>query len=292
MIVWIAVTLAFFALALLPGDAIESQLAQSGVPADLIAERRAASGLNDPLGVRYFRYILNAIQGNLGVSLLSGEPVTESLMRSIPPTFTLAAPALVVACASGILLGIASTMPPRLMTAATGVMINLALSMPIYWTGTLAIYLLTVHLDILPSTGAGNWTQLVLPVAVLGFHAAGAIARATQNNVREVINADFVRTARAKGLHEARVMGVHVLRVALPPILGVMALQGGFLFSGTVITESLFVRPGIGRLLLDAVLQQDSPVVLGVVALTAGIYVIVSLIADIGLRILDPRVAL
>lgn len=284
LVIWTAATLAFFALDVLPGTAILSQLTQSGADASVIAEREQVLGLNDPAGTRYIRFLLNAVRGDLGASLLSGEPVTEAILRNIGPTFALAISALIVACVAGILLGLLAALRMPVISLVSRCLINLALSTPIYWTGTLAIYAVTVQLKIV--TGS----SIVLPAAVLGFHTAGTIGRVMQSNVRDVLQADFVRTARAKGLSERRIVGVHVLRAAFPPVLGIIALQASFLFSGTVITETLFVRPGIGRLLLDAVIQQDYPIVLGGVVLSAVIYVIVSTSAEIALRIFDPRV--
>jgi peptide/nickel transport system permease protein len=287
LVIWAAATLAFFALAILPGDAITNQLSQSGADADIIAERREAFGMNDPIEVRYLRFLLNAAKGDLGTSMLSGEPVSEAILRSVPPTFTLAASALLFASAAGILTGIAAALRLPLISLISSGLISLVLSTPIYWTGTLAIYALTVLLG-LP---ASQWNQ-ALPVIVLGFHTAGAIGRVTQGSIRDVLQADYVRTARAKGLRERRIIGVHVLRAALPPVISVIALQAGFLLSGAVITETLFVRPGIGRLLLDAVVQQDYPIVLGVVMLSAVIYVLTGLAAEVALRFVDPRVVL
>lgn len=286
LVMWAAATIAFFALNVLPGDAITSQLTQSGADSSIIAERRAALGLDSPAGIRYLQFLIGALQGNLGHSLLSGEPVTEAIARNVGPTFSLAISALLIASITGVLAGITAALYVPPVSFVPHSIIHLALSMPIYWTGTLAIYVFTVLLGLT----AAQWNQLVLPAAVLGFHTAGAIGRVTQGQIRDVLTADFVRTARAKGLRESRVIGVHVLRAGLPSVLGVIALQAGFLLSGTVITETLFVRPGLGRLLLDAVIQQDYPVVLGVVVLSAAIYVSVNKIADILLRILDPRV--
>jgi ABC-type dipeptide/oligopeptide/nickel transport system permease component len=286
LVVWAAATIAFFALAVLPGDAITNQLTQSGVDAAIITERREALGLNEPVAIRYLRFLLNAVQGNLGHSLLSGEPVAEAIWRNMGPTLTLAASALLAACTIGIVSGIVAALHMPVVSWASRSLINLSLSMPIYWTGTIVIYMFTVRLSI----SAGQWSQVLLPAAVLGFHTAGAIGRATQGSVRDVLKMDFVRTARAKGLPERRVISTHVLRAALPPVLGVIALQAGFLLSGTVITETLFVRPGLGRLLLDAVIQQDYPIVLGVVVLSATIYVSVRMIADTAMRVFDPRV--
>lgn len=291
--VWLAATLAFLALRVLPGDAIETQLVFSGAGAEVLAERRAVLGLDAPLQVQYTQFIGGLLVGELGHSLQDGQSVMLKISQQIVPTATLALSALVFAVFLGIGLGIAVEIRvgwgvswlARLVT-------DLALSTPIYWTGTLAIYLFTVWLGILPSAGAGTVNHLVLPVTVLGFHTAGAIARVTAANLREVLLASYVRTAYAKGLPGRAVLLRHILPSALPPVIAVIALQAGFLLSGTVITESLFVRPGIGRLLLDSVLRQDYPVVQGVVVFSAVVYVALSLAADVLYRLLDPRVTI
>lgn len=291
-IVWMAATLGFLALSVLPGDAIASQLSQSGADPELIEAYRDRSGLNAPLSERYVRFFVGLVRGDMGVSLLSGEPVSDAIVRSLLPTATLALSAMLFGSAVGLLLGMADGLDVPLFAVPSSVLISLALSVPIYWSGTLAIYVFTAQLGLLPSAGAGRLSQLVLPVLVLGFHMAGGIARVMRISVREILDADYVRTARAKGLHERRVLLVHVLRVALLPVISVIALQAGFLFSGAVITESLFVRPGIGRLLLDAVIQQDYPIVMGVIVFSASVYAALSLLSDFVLRLLDPRVAL
>ena len=290
--VWGAATLAFFALAVLPGDAIESQLTQNGADSALIQERRAALGLTDPVIVRYLRFVAHVAQGDLGSSLLSGEPVRDAIVRSLGPTVQLALSALVIGSSFGILLGVVTARESGLLAFGARVITALALSTPIYWTGTIAIYVFTARLGLLPSAGAGRFSQLILPATILGFHTAAAIARVVQANVRDIAAAPYVRTARAKGLGELRILLAHVLRVALLPVIGIIALQAGFLLNGTVITESLFVRPGVGRLLLEATVQQDYPVVLGVVILAALVYTGVNAAADLVYQLLDPRVSL
>ena len=292
LIVWLAATIAFIALQVLPGDAILSQLTQSGATSEVIFARRAALGLTDPIWLRYIRFLTQALQGDLGQSLLSGEPVTQAIARNLGPTLTLAGAALAVASIAGVVLGVVGALDFPIISAAARIVVDIALSAPIYWTGTLAIFLFTAQLGLLPSAGAGRLSQLILPVTVLGFHTSGAIARVAQANMRMVFEADFIRTARAKGLHEYRVILRHGLRAGLPPVIGVIALQAGFLLSGTVITESLFVRPGIGRLLLDATAQQDYPIVQGVVIWSAMVYAGLGLAADMLYRLLDPRVVL
>ncbi len=280
---WFAATLAFFALRVLPGDAIEAQLRESGAGADVIAERQAALGLDDPPLVQYGRYLTGLLRGDLGVSLLDGRPVTEIVAQQFAPTLALALSALAVAAVAGIALGVIAALDLPLAIAAR-LLLDLALSMPLYWTGTLAIYFLSVQLNWFSATG------LLLPAAVLGFHTAGAIGQVVRVGVQETLALDFVRTARAKGLPEGRVLIRHVLRAGLLPAVTVIALQAGFLLGGVVITESLFIRPGIGRVLLNATLRQDYPVVQGIVVLSAVVYILLNTAADFSYRLLDPRV--
>jgi peptide/nickel transport system permease protein len=289
--IWIAASLAFFALQVIPGDAITSQLVQSGVSDEEIADRRAVLGLTDPAWIRYLRFLRGIVQGDLGESLLSRESVNVALARNLIPTATLAISALVAACILGLLGGVLSALAIPLISPLSRLFTTIALSTPIYWTGTIAIFVFVAMLGLLPSGGAGRLSQLILPVMVLSFHTSGAIARVAQANMQVVLQADFIRTARAKGLSEPRVILAHAMRAALVPVMGVIALQAGFLLSGTVIVESLFVRPGVGRLLLDATIQQDYPVVLGVVVWSALIYSMVNLIADVLYPVFDPRVS-
>ncbi|MBI5669918.1 MAG: ABC transporter permease [Chloroflexi bacterium] len=289
--VWLAGTLAFFALRLLPGDAIQSQLMQSGASPVVIADRRARLGLDEPLLIQYGRLWLDAARGSLGYSLLDGQPVTDMIRQRLGPTVALASGAVVVAVALGLTLGtVAALQWP--MSPAARLLVNLALSTPLYWTGTLAIWLFAVLLGWLPSSGGEGVAQLLLPVSVLGFHSAGGIARMVETSLRETLAADFIRTARAKGLPERLVLRRHVLRAGLLPVITVVALQAGFLLGGTVITESLFVRPGLGRLLLDSTLQQDYPAVQGITLFLAMVYAGFNLLADALYAWLDPRVAL
>jgi ABC-type dipeptide/oligopeptide/nickel transport system permease component len=168
----------------------------------------------------------------------------------------------------------------------------LAISVPLYWTGTLAIFVFSAGLKWLPSSGDGDLRYLILPVGVLAFHTSGAIARVVQTGISETLTADFVRTARAKGLPTNMILYRHVLRVSLLPVVTVMGLQAGFLLGGTIVTEILFLRVGLGRLLLDATLRRDYPVVQAVVLLSAIIYLVITTMMDGLYRWLDPRIRL
>jgi peptide/nickel transport system permease protein len=290
LITWLAVTLAFFALRVLPGDAIQAQLVQSGVSRAIIEQQRAEQGLLDPPLIQYVRFMVGLLRGDMGFSLLSREPVSSMILRNLLPTATLAIGALVIAIILGISLGTVAALS-RWLSSMAQFITSLSLSAPIYYTGTLAIAIFSVRLGLLPSAGAESFSHLILPVSILGFHSAGAIARVTRANIRNAIHAEFVRTARAKGISEKHVVLRHILRVSLLPVIQVIALQAGFLLSGAVITESLFVRPGIGRLLLEATIQQDYPVVQGVIILSAITYTLFNTFADILHGLLDPRIA-
>lgn len=288
--IWLAATLAFFALRVLPGDAITSQLRESGVSSQIIEDRRAALGLDDPLLSQYARYLAGLLHGDLGVSLLDGRPVAEIVAQQFPPTLALAVTALTISAVGGIALGILSALerhnpPLSIASPVARLFLDLSLSMPLYWTGTLAIYAVTL----LAVQGLST-SSLILPAFVLGFSAAGAVGQVVRSSVSAALSQDFVRTARAKGLSETRVIVHHVLRAGLLPVITVIALQAGFLLGGVVITESLFVRPGIGRVLLNATMRQDYPVVQGIVVLGAVVYILLNTTADALYRLLDPRV--
>lgn len=289
----LAVTVVFFLLRILPGDAITAELVQSGATAEEIETQRIVLGLDQPLWIQYGRYIGGLLQGDLGFSLVTRESVASMIARNLWPTLTLAMASLVFATILGIGLGISGALrlPMGLSTLSQAVL-SLALAVPLYWSGTIAIYLFTVQLALFPSAGAGRVSQIILPVAVLGFHTAGAIGRVTQANVQDTLQAEYIRTARAKGLGETHILMGHVLKASLLPTISVIALQAGFLLSGVVITESLFVRPGIGRLLLQATLEQDYPVVQGIMVVTAVMYSLIILIGDGIVAHLDPRVEL
>ncbi len=292
VVAWLAVSLAFVALRLAPGDALEATMARGGVDASAIAAERSRLGLDDPLWQQYASYLGGVARGDLGESLVSQQPVAEMIAQNAGPTVALALGALLVAVALGVGLGVVAPAAPWLAvrTVAEAV-IALMLSTPAYWTATLAIYLLTVAVPVFPGVGGAGPGAVILPVLVLGFHTAGGIARVTAESVRAAGGQDFVRTARAKGLPELDVLD-HALRVALLPVVAVIALQLGFLLGGTVITETIFVRRGLGRVLLLAVDNRDYPVIQGLVMLSALVYTALNAAADVIYRVVDPRVRL
>ncbi len=293
LVVWAAVTLAFVTLRLLPGDALDAQMSQGGASEAEITARRAALGLDAPPGTQYLAYIAKLMRGDMGVSLLTRQPVGAAIGQQIGATAALTLAALGVALVFGLGLGVisAATQSTWARRLSKG-LASLALAMPIYWTGTLAIWLFSATLHWLPATGAGDLRHLILPASVLGFHVGGSIARVTHAGLIEARGQNFVPFARSKGLHTRQVWRGHILRVGLLPVIAVVALQVGFLLSGTVIIEMLFTRGGLGGLLMRAILARDLPVVQGVVVLAALVYSVVNAAADVLYALADPRVRL
>ncbi|MBX3084303.1 MAG: ABC transporter permease [Anaerolineae bacterium] len=290
--VLIAVTLTFLLLRIIPGDAVSDTLRRSGASPSMIQQRRASMGLDDPLPVQYAHMLGGLLRGDLGTSLVSGRPVAEVLREQFIATLILASGSLVVAIVIGLTLGALTVLSESVwLRRFASFLATISLASPVYWTGTLAIYLFSVQFRWFPSTGSGtNLRNLLLPWLVLGFSIAGSLARVTAASLANVRTADFIRTARSKGLRERVVLLRHLFRPALTPILAIIALQIGFLLGGTVITEMLFVRQGLGRVMLQAVNERDFTVVQGAVILSAVFYSTVSLIADLIAVLFDPRV--
>jgi ABC-type dipeptide/oligopeptide/nickel transport system permease component len=289
-VLWLAVTLAFVAMQLTPGDPAQALLAVSGAAPEEVAKRRAQLGLDDPLPAQYVRYLSDLARGNLGQSWLHGRPVGRMILEQLPSTLELALAALAIGVSAGLGLGLLGAVRPRtwLDTAVTSLAV-VSLSTPTSWSGILAILLFSLGLGWLPSAGEGDLRHLVLPALVLGFALSGSVARLVRARVVEVMGEPFVLAARARGLPAWRVLFVHVLRAALAPALTVVALQFGFLLGGAVVTESVFARRGLGKLAVEAILWQDLPVVRGVVVFGALVYILVNLAADLALGWLDPR---
>ena len=286
---WLAITLIFFGLRLIPGDALMAQLIESGASDSVIALRRTELGLDLPIAIQYLRFLSELVRGDLGTSLTSAQAVTDLLIAQLWPTLEIAFASLAVAIIMGLLLGAAAA-GQRIMSNIALFLIALAISAPIYWTGTLAIYVFTVILGLLPSGGAGRPSQVILPALVLGWQLAGSLGRVTQVALNEVTSAPHMLTASAKGLRRIEIALRHHLRPALPPIIAHLGVQAGFLLGGAVITETIFSRPGIGRMLIDAVLRQDYPVVQGIAIWVCLVVAVITFAADWLVFLVDPRV--
>jgi ABC-type dipeptide/oligopeptide/nickel transport system permease component len=289
-VLWGVVTATFLLLHVLPGDPAETILAGSGASPQAIDHIRQQLGLDEPLLVQYGRYLFNLLRGDLGRSLFSNRPVSLTIAEQLPATLKLAAAALLVAIILGLGLGILAALRAGtwIDQAAMGVAV-LGVSVPVFWSGLVLIWIFSVGLNWLPATGTGGWQHVIMPAAVLGLVGAGPIARLVRVSLLDVLKANYVTIARAKGLPESVVIGRHALRNVLIPAITLIGLQAGFLLGGTVVTEAVFARPGLGRLVVDAILWKDLPVVQGVVLLIAATYVAINLAVDLATLALDPR---
>lgn len=290
-VLWGVATLVFVILRLLPGDPAALMLSEAGASAEAIAELRADLGLDKPLIVQYGQYLLNLARGDLGSSLFAHRPVTRVIAEQLPSTIGLALAAMLIATILGGGLGILAAVKAGtwIDSAATALSVT-GVSVPIFWSGLLLIWLFSLHLGWLPATGQGGIYHLILPALVLGLASSGAIARLVRASLLEVLDQDFIRTARAKGLREGMVLTRHALKNAIIPVVTIAGLQFGFLLGGTVVTETVFSRQGIGRLLVNSILWKDLPVVQGVVLLAGLVYTLVNVVVDVAYGFLDPRI--
>jgi ABC-type dipeptide/oligopeptide/nickel transport system permease component len=290
-VLWGVATLVFVIMRLLPGDPATLMLSEAGASAEAIARMRAEMGLDQPLIVQYGRYLLHLVQGDLGTSLFARRPVITVIGEQLPSTIELALAAMLVAVTLGGLLGVlAAVKNGTWIDGASTALAVTGVSVPVFWSGLLLIWLLSLRLGWLPATGQGDLRHLVLPALVLGFASAGAIARLVRASLLEVLDQDYIRTARAKGLREWIVLRRHALKGALIPVVTMIGLQFGFLLGGAVVTETVFSRQGIGRLLVNAILWKDFPLVQGIAVLAAVVYTLVNVTVDVAYAFLDPRI--
>jgi peptide/nickel transport system permease protein len=288
----------FSLIHLTPGDPVNIMLREEADPATAATLRRQL-GLDRPLPLQYAAWLGRAVQGELGRSIRTNQPVTDAIRQRVPVTLSLAAAALLVALAIGLPAGILAAVRRNSVVdvAATLVAIS-GVSLPSFWLAILLILVFSVTLGWLPPLGwvspgrdLGAWVRsLVLPAVTLGVAIAAVVMRMTRASLLEVLELDYVRTARAKGLAERRIVLGHALRNALIPVVTVIGLQAGALLGGAVITETIFALPGVGRLLVDAIFQRDFPIVQGVVLVLALNFLIVNLLVDLTYAWLDPRI--
>ena len=274
---------------LVPGDPVTVMLGTSATAAGK-AQLREQLGLNDPLYIQYGRYVGHAVRGDLGRSIRSGQPVLREILDRVDSTLQLTLTAMALAIAVGVGLGVAAA-GTKSPAAQAGIMsfALVGISVPSFWSGILLILLFGLKLRWLPIAGSGP-KALILPAVTLAAPAAAVLARMTRSTMLEVLNQDYVRTARAKGLGERAVVVGHALRNALIPVLTIIGLQFGGLLTGAVIVESVFSRPGLGRYAITAISSRDFPQIQGIVLLAAVVYVFVNLIVDLLYAVLDPRI--
>ena len=292
-VVFLVSCITFVIMDLLPGDPALAALGGQMASGEAVAEIRSQLGLEDPVHVRYWRFLGGALRGDFGRSLRTGARVSEEIRITLPATAELAAGGLAVAVVLGVPLGVLAALKRDTWLDWTGVLLaTLGVSVPGFWLGLALISLFSFRLGLLPAGGQGGLDALVLPAFTLGVGGAAIVARMTRSSVIEVLRQDFVRTAQAKGLRERAVIWRHALRNALIPVLTTVGLQVGALLSGAVLIETVFSRPGIGRLLLQGVQARDVPLVQALIFLIATVYVVVNTLVDVLYAWLDPRITI
>jgi peptide/nickel transport system permease protein len=283
--------LVFSMLHLVPGDPVKLMLSEFQTSPEQIALLRAQLHFDDPLPVQFGRYVAGALQGDLGLSIRSKRPVTAEIMDNLPSTLQLTFAGLLISIVLGTSLGIlAAVNHQRWVDFVSMLVALLGVSMPSFWLGLNLIFLLSLSLRWLPATGGGDLPHLIMPAFTLGVGASAILARLTRSSMLEVLRREYVTTARAKGVREFWVIIRHALKNALIPMVTVFGLQFGQLIAGAVVIETVFSRPGIGRLIVDAILTKDFPLVQGIVLVVALSYVLVNLLVDLVYAYLDPRI--
>jgi ABC-type dipeptide/oligopeptide/nickel transport system permease component len=266
---------------MLPPDATHQQ----------VEEFRERLGFNEPLPLQYLAFLSRAIHGDFGKSLRHQQPAMSLVLERLPATIELAVAGMGLALVVAVPFGILSACRRGSAVDYLGMGGSLlGLSMPNFWVGIVGILIFSVNLRLLPTAGRGTWAQLVLPALALGSYLMALIARLTRSGMLEVLGQDYVRTARAKGLAERAVIWRHALKNSLIPLVTVVGLQMGELLGGTVVIETVFAWPGVGRLIIQAVFQRDYPLVQAAVFVLALIFVAANLMVDLTYRLLDPRI--
>ncbi|HMH53651.1 MAG TPA: nickel ABC transporter permease [Candidatus Acidoferrum sp.] len=271
------------ALVLLPPDATAQD----------IGEFRARMGFNDPFIVQYGRFLGGALRGDFGLSVRHGEPAFHLVLERLPATFELSGAALLIALLLAIPAGVVSAVRRNTVTDYVATVVALlGQSMPTFWLGIMLILIFSVQFNVLPSSGRGGFEHLVLPALTLGLFTTARITRLTRSGMLEVLNQDYIRTARAKGVSGQPVVWKHAFKNAAIPIVTIVGIELGTLLGGSVITETIFAWPGVGRLSVQAIYNRDYPVVQAAVFLLASTFVLVNLVVDLLYTYLDPRIRL
>ena len=281
----------FTLLYLTPGDPARMVLGDLATE-EAVQEFRDREGLNDPFLVQFGNYIWKAVtQGDIGRSYVTKRSVAQEVMAAFPATLKLSALAMLIAILVGLPCGILSAIKQySIFDTITMIFAMIGLSMPVFWLGLLLILLFSVHLRWLPSSGFGTFKAMILPAVSLSAQAISMVTRMTRSSMLEVIRADYIRTARSKGQKESVVIWVHALHNALIPVVTLCGLQFGHLLAGAILTESIFAIPGVGRLMVSAIMQRDYPMVQGGVLFIAIVFSFVNLLVDLVYAYIDPRI--
>ncbi|GAB3835182.1 nickel ABC transporter permease [Kribbella italica] len=291
-VLWGAVTIIFVVLRLVPGDPAYIMLGPDADQAQVDA-LRAQLGLDHSLAQQYATYLTNVVHLDFGQSFRLSTDSMTLVMQRVPATIQLASTALLLSLLIGLPLGVVAALRANTWLDRTiSVFSLLGQSTPSFWLGIVMILVFSRNLQVLPSSGSGSWAHLVLPTVTLALPFLAILVRLTRSGLLEVVHEGYVQTARAKGLAEGGVILVHALRNALIPIVTVVGLQFGALLGGTVIVETVFAWPGVGRLLIDSIGKRDYGVVQAAILLVATIFVLINLLVDLLYGFLDPRVRL
>jgi peptide/nickel transport system permease protein len=292
LLVLFGVSFVVFFILHLTGDPALVLLPPDASPED-VRRFREAMGFNDPFLVQYGRFLAGAARGDFGQSIRHGEPAFHLVLERLPATFELAGAALAIALCLSIPIGIVSAVRRNTIVDYTSTVVALlGQSMPTFWLGIMLILVFSVQLGLLPSSGRGGVEHLVLPAITLGLFTTARITRLTRSGMLEVLNQDYIRTARAKGVSTPPVVWKHALKNAAIPIVTIVGIELGTLLGGSVITETIFAWPGVGRLSVQAIYNRDYPVVQAAVFLLATTFILVNLIVDLVYTSLDPRIRL
>ncbi|HOJ88361.1 MAG TPA: ABC transporter permease [Pseudothermotoga sp.] len=289
----IGVTLiTFILLNVVPGDPVLEMVGKYADP-QTVQQIREQLGLNDPLIIQYLRFVFNAVRGDLGKSFKTGLPVSKMIAEAFPTTLKLALSAYLVAIVIGVSVGIISAVRQYSFFDHSMMIVALAgISAPVFWVAVIAQLIFGLKLGWFPISGYYSLKHMILPAIVLGTRFAASIARYTRSALLDVIRQDYIRTARAKGLSERAVIFIHALKNAMIPVVTILGMQLSGLLTGSILTESVFAIPGLGRLSVWALSERDYPLVQGVVLFTAVIYILGNLIVDISYAFLNPRIRL
>jgi ABC-type dipeptide/oligopeptide/nickel transport system permease component len=281
----------FLLLYVAPGDPVQAMVGERADP-ETLARLRAELHLDDPLPEQFAHYLGGVLRGNLGTSYITRRPILRDLLQRFPATLRLAGAAMLFAALTGISIGIfGAWRPGALLDRVAAFGAYLGISFPVYWVGLILILIFAVNLRWLPPSGSGGLAYLILPALTLGMRSVAFLSRITRAAMQEVLQSDFVRTARAKGLLETRVVLSHGFRNALLPVLTVLGLDFGSYLTGSILTETIFSWPGVGRYVLTAIDKRDLPAVQGSILFLSLVFVLVNLITDLLYARVDPRVA-
>jgi peptide/nickel transport system permease protein len=282
--------LVFLMVHFIPGDPVTYILGEFATD-EAIQRVKSQLGLDQPLHIQYFSFLLKALQGDFGTSYITGYTVWEEIVHRFPVTFQLAVYSLIIGTVLGVVMGIIAAVKQNTIFDQLAMLVSLiGISAPGFWIALFLIWIFSFQLELFPISGYDGFSSLILPSITLGLATAGNLARMTRSSMLEVIKQDYMRTAQAKGAAALRLIFQHGLQNALIPVITLMGLQFGHLLAGAVVTETVFALPGIGSFAVDAIAKRDLPTVQGLVLFMAVIFIVTNLVVDLIYSLVDPRI--